>query len=328
VDRVVVDLMPTDALVGHFGTLDRMVATRYGDFVTTFKLLTESATTDRFRVLVQATVSTAGLRRQIAAAGIALDKTPMPKLLLCVSETVDGMAGARYWWQPGRDGAPVWIDTVLRGPLSAKGYAVVDPTPSSALPDAPDLDLAAARTAAGRYGADIVILGSSTARMSENTMGQELKTYKGTVVLRAYRVSNGELLAQAQHEVFASGESDDSGTRAALADAGRAAGDELAVKMAAAWLSAGGSISRIVVSAEGSAEIIDYVMFRRALKKMQGVKAIQTRVMRPGLARFIVDFQGRERDLAQGVVLNEFDRFKLDIYEIEPGSVKVQLIAR
>jgi hypothetical protein len=67
-------------------------------------------------------------------------------------------------------------------------------------------------------------------------------------------------------------------------------------------------------------------MFRRVIKKMQDVEKIKTLEMKPDQAVIEIDYHGTAEVFAKDLMVNPFENFRLDIYEVSGELLRVALI--
>jgi hypothetical protein len=63
------------------------------------------------------------------------------------------------------------------------------------------------------------------------------------------------------------------------------------------------------------------------MKNMPGVEGIQILEILPDQATIMVDYQGEARALADALILNPYDNFGINIYEITQQNLKIAIIS-
>ena len=180
---------------------------------------------------------------------------------------------------------------------------------------------------AADYRAGVVIVGTAISNTAPNTMWTS-RSYTATVKSRALRVVDGVELASTENQAVAGGSDDEAGGRKAIEAASELAAAALAERIAAVWDKAGKSVNTIKIAVEGTRDLANFVMFRRVIKKMPDVETIKTLEMKPDQAVIEVDYQGTAEAFANGLMLNPFENFRLDIYEVSEELLRVALIPR
>ena len=224
------------------------------------------------------------------------------------------------------------VETAMAGTLREKGFLIMERSSISddfthvVLNCLPDFNNREVSDLGAGFGADVVIVGKSVAEIAPNTMGGEIKSYIGTISVRAIRTDTGEVIASITQKAVAANSDDAAGSKKALSDVGILAGETLSSQILAAWQSNVPSLSIVEVIVSGTGNLPNFVKFRRALNDMPGVNAIHIREMRPNEAIITVDFQGDAKNLAEALLLKTFDTFGINISEVSPERLKIELI--
>ena len=64
----------------------------------------------------------------------------------------------------------------------------------------------------------------------------------------------------------------------------------------------------------------------KMMKNMPGVEGIQILEILPDQATIMVDYQGEARALADALILNPYDNFGINIYEVMDKRIKLELV--
>ena len=159
----------------------------------------------------------------------------MPRILVFMAEQKLGEDRPTYWWGDRFDFVVPASETGLTDVLRERGFTVIAHN-NLVEPLNHDLNLSAEDAAAiGKHmTADIVIVGASREETSSNVMNGTIKSYKGSVVAKAYRADTGETIGAVSRTALAAGEHAAETGQEALANAGALAGEELAKHIIAA----------------------------------------------------------------------------------------------
>jgi len=174
--------------------------------------------------------------------------------------------------------------------------------------------------------ADVVIIGTATAEKTSNVMDGTVKTFKGSVSAKAYRTETGKEIAFAARTAVFASENDEMGGREALFNAGMLVGQEMILQLTSAWESESDQQSLVEISIHGTRELANFIKFRKALGKIPGVKAIHIKVMKADESIISVDYEGTAQSLADELLLKTFESFGIDIYEVSPGRLGIELV--
>lgn len=330
VSQVLFDLLPQETVVGNFQLLSERLIEKTDAFVRNYKVLTESTHGDLHRVMVQASVSVRRMKGELKKIGIHTGRRPYPRVLFCMAEKLVSDLSFAYWW--GGDSA--WqtgiAEAQMRQIFKDKGFVLVAPranVASGSLP--PELSVPEAVSIAQQLKAEIVVIGQAEAQEAPNTMAGTIRSFKGTIAARAYRVDSGQQIAQTQRSALTASEEPNTGGREALRNAATLSGEDLVLKIAEVWFSPQSGLSQTKLIVEGiGGNIANFVKFRGMLGTMSGVDNLQLKEMMPDAAVLLVDYQGTARALADALLLQNFDTFGLNITAIEAGSIKLQLVAQ
>ena len=333
-DAAVVELVPPESLVGHFQIINQVTQGQTSDFVQGYKVLGEYQAGKTYRAVVEATISIEAIIGKLASVNIAVGKGQLPRVLFFIAEQNPAGALEYYWWGEGAQFRMSSAERTMANVLTGKGFRVADPArrlPGSEnskadLPAA--IDGASAILLAADYGAKVVVIGTAVSKPAPNTMGASRRSYTATVKARALRVVDGGELAAVENEALAGGSDDVAGGRKAINEASELAAEALAERIASLWSKEGKDLATIKVAVEGTRDLANFVMFRRVIKKMPDVETIKTLEMKPDQVVLEVDYQGTAEAFANGLMLNPFENFRLDIYEVSGELLRVALIPR
>ena len=109
-------------------------------------------------------------------------------------------------------------------------------------------------------------------------------------------------------------------------NAGTLVGQEMILQLTAAWENESSRQSLVEIDIHGTKELANFIKFRKALGKIPGVTAINIKVMKADESIISVDYQGTAQSLADELLLKTFESFGIDIYEVAPGRLSIELI--
>ncbi len=331
-DAAVVELLSPESLVGHFQIINQVIQGQTDDFIQGYKVLGEYQAGKKYRAVVEATISIEAISRKLADVSISVGAQELPKVLFFISEQNPAGALVYYWWGGGSQFRMSAAEKSMGRVLTEKGFLVADPQRSASgtmnrkidFPAA--IDTASALLLAADYGAKVIVIGTAVSRPASNTMGASRRSYAATVQAGAFRVADGTELALVEKEAVVAGSDDVAGGREAIKEAADLAAATLAEHIAAKWGTEGKTLTTIKIAVEGTRDLANFVMFRRVIKKMPDVEKIKTLEMKPDQAVIEVDYQGTAEAFANGLMVNPFEHFRLDIYEVSGELLRVALI--
>jgi len=334
VSLVMVNELTPDRLFMHFQKINEILQNRTDKFIHDYKVLTETRAGRVYRVLVQATVSITALGEQLAGVGIVLGKKSLPKVLFFIAEKKIDDITPRYWWGRHATVYENFAEKALVEVFKEKGFSIVDPQAGAQGMDwgdefqKPELTDQEAINIGFRMQAEVIVIGQAGAQATANTMGPELRSFKGTVTARAIRMDTGQTVASATQSAVTVHTDEFQGCRDALAAAGSVLGEQLAAQISAAWLKEGSQPTQVTMVVKGAQNLKSFEMLRGALEAISGVNEIQILEMKPDEITMMVDFKGNAEALASALMLKTFNTFGLNIYDIMPDSLKIELVPR
>ena len=334
VEFAVADLLPLESMIQNFETLNEILYDNTSEFVEYYKVLTELKSGRTYRVLVQATVSTSVIEQQLMNAGIKVCKKNMPDILFFITEQNFSDISPRYWWSKDLTFVKGYTEIAVTEKMLKNGFSVIDQKSLvineefETLKDKADLSNQDAVSLGAILQADVVIVGNSKADIAPNTMGGDIKSFKGTVLARALRTDTGEEIASTIQTAVSVNKDNIAGGRDALSIAGYLAGSDLASQIVRKWHEeVKKSITTLVIIVEGTRDLSNFVIFRAELNEIPGVDSLQTSEMKADEATIIVNFQGNAKELADALMLKTFESFGINIYEISQSHLRVRLVS-
>ncbi|MBW1834150.1 MAG: hypothetical protein JRI62_04995 [Deltaproteobacteria bacterium] len=334
VEFAVADILPIESMIQNFETLNEILYDNSSEFVADYKVLTELKSGRTYRVLVQATVSTSVIEQQLMNAGIKVCKKNLPEILFFIAEQNFSDISPRYWWSEDLTFFKGYTEIAMTEKMLENGFSVIDQKKLvlneefETLKDKADLSNQDAVSLGAVLQADVVIVGNSKADIAPNTMGGDIKSFKAIVSARALRTDTGEEIASTTRTVVSVNKDNIAGARDALSNAGYLSGSDLASQIAMKWHEeVKKSITTLVIIVEGTRALSNFVIFRAELSEIPGVDSLQTSEMKADEATIVVDFQGNAKELADALMLKNFESFGINIYEISQSHLRIRLVS-
>ena len=334
VEFAVADFLPLESMIQNFEILNEILYDNSSEFVADYKVLTELKSGRTYRVLVQATVSIDAIKEELISVNIKVYKKNLPKILFLIAEQNFSDISQRYWWTEDLTFVKGYTEIAMTEKMLKNGFSVIDQKSLvineefETLKDKADLSNQDAVSLGAILQADVVIVGNSKADIAPNTMGGDIKSFKGTVLARALRTDTGEEIASTIQTEVSVNKDDIAGARDALSNAGYLAGSDLASQIVRKWhKEVKKSITTLVIIVEGTRALSNFVIFRAELNEIPGVDSLQTSEMKADEATIVVDFQGNAKELADALMLKNFESFGINIYEISQSHLRVRLVS-
>ncbi len=332
VEKAIAELLPHEILVQKFYMLNNIFYENTREYIQDYKVLAEAASDKFFRVIVQATVPTERIKERLLNFGITMEEKTLPKILFFITEKSLENILPKYWWGEDFSFSNVFSERAMNEKFKEEGFSIIDhgyevqDMAAESGINKLNLSIQEAVSFGTRLQADVVIIGKSTAEATPNIMGGNLKSFKGTVIVRAIWTDTGEEFAFITKTAVKVDSDEIAGGNDAIVNAGSLIGEELASQIAAAWQKKVEEPLKIEVIVKGTSRLANFVMFRRTLYEMPGIEDVQIREMKSDEATIVVDFKGNSKEFADAIMVKTFDEFGINIYEVSPTSLKIELI--
>ncbi len=330
---VMSDLAPSDALVSNFQSANEILYTHTDNFINDYRVLAETKYENRYRVLVQAKISTSKVKQQLMETGILTIENKKPKVLLLLAEQNIGDIQPHYWWDIQTPEKENKAETILTGILTRKGFVVKGHPNTTTLFETKDLILNTPEPdqntiikLAKLVQADIAIVGRSSAEQSSNTMGGDSHSFKGTLMARAIYISNEGEIGKTVQTANTVNTDKVSGGLDAISQAASLAGEDLAVQLTSSYSKKETEQSSIKIVLEGTRNLSNFVKFRKALSSLNNVGEIRSSEMKSNETTLTVEYRDNINTLAESLMLQSFDSFGINISNVSPGQLNIVLI--
>ncbi|MGB7918986.1 MAG: hypothetical protein WCF40_02930 [Desulfobacterales bacterium] len=331
VGLAVADSLPVDAMVNRYEKLNQQIYENPGHFVQDYKVLTESQQENRYRVMVQATVSGDRIQSELTQSGILQIQKPMPSVLYFIAEQSFENPFPQYWWGRNMPYVNTAAEAAMTETMRGKGFRVVEHGPQVQLmvgqtsADTPEITVDEAVKLGLALHADVVVIGRTVAE-NANSMGSDLRSYRGSIIARAYLTKTGKEIASVIKTTVTAAADQTAGSREALQDVGSQCAADLAALIDDAWQKEGPAADQIDIQLTGTHNLANFVQFRRMLTSVSGVVDVQVKELKTDDAALSVSYRGKPRELADALMLNAFETFSINIHEVMPDRLKIQLI--
>lgn len=324
--------MPPERFAEKFEEIHSILYGNTKKFIRSYKILAESKSGDVYRVLVQATVSEKSVKDRLKAiTDFKAAPEKLPKLLVFILETNSTDDPPVYWWRKNPDGGGI-SEPALEKTLKGMGFEFA----KRALPEdyeppeseTPFIEKEDALRIGSALKADVLVIGKAVAEKSMNTMEDTIHTFRGTVNIRAYLTETGDEIAAASQNHVNVHQDEIEGCKTVLSEAAALAANEIASGIANGWKEARKKANRYKIFVGGTSYLGNFVLFRRGLMSMHGVKEIQLREMKSDEATILVDYKGSAREMADALMLMTFDTFGINLYEITESHLRIELVPK
>lgn len=300
--------------------------------VITYKLLGEMEKANHYVVAVESTLNAGTLEALFSKYRIQNKDKALPRILIFMSEQVPNEILPRYWW--GKNPMPFqsFAQEAFNKVLTEKNYIPMDPPTEEQLQSYEIVfnfihDADAALKVASQLNADVMIMAKAVAEEASNVMGTE-KAYKSTVALEAFQVSSGERLTSFTTDAVVKSDFSQTGISDSLARSGDQAAEILLGRLDAAWSGKASGPQAIATRIEGDDYLSSFIMLRKILNTMSGIKDIQTKELSSDNAVVDIIYQGNGKKLADALMMQTFGSFNLSLSDITDQSLTIKFIPK
>lgn len=305
-------------------------------YIVTYKILGEIKQKDTYIVIVESNVATEKLKTLLTQNSIKRTKNNYPSIVFLISEQIPGEILPKYWWgnnplpySSEAEKALIEIMTNQNFRVAASGNKKPDFEHFGILFETPN-DHQTALLLAGKLNADFVVMGQAVATENANIMADQ-KSYRATLSLKGYDVSSGEKIVSVEKEGAAKSTNDLEGITESLVLAGKQAGETLAPRLEHHWntmnsKSSGPNI--IETKIEGTDYLSSFIMLRKTLDDMSGIKDVQTKELSSDQAFVDILYEGDAKKLADALILKTFDSFGLELSQVTMNSLTIRFLPK
>jgi hypothetical protein len=335
-ERVVAGQLPVEMQVANFANLNHLFYNQTGHYIKDYKVMTETMAEKTYRVLVQATISEKMVADQLLTQGIVQEKKENPTVAIFITEHNGDLEGIVRPdnSMPAHGPSRTTAALAMAETMKKNGFTVVDVKnieELTAQKNELETDGYSRKNLVAlgrRLKADVVIFGRSAWEISQNTIGTDIKSFKGSVSATALRTDTAADIAETRRNGIAVSANEISGSREALSGAGALAGESLSALIAVQWQKmVPVKETSIDIYIEGTETLADFVVFRRILNDTEGVSNIRIKEMASDKAILNVRFAGDAKKLADVLIMNRYQSFGINIYEVLEDQLKIALVS-
>lgn len=339
IDRATGDLMPVSSKIQQFKALNSAFYSEPERFVAGYKVLAETMSGKTYRVLVEATLSMAALRKYLAEAKMLPEEVVSRRILLLIAEQNAEDLAPNFWWGKGLSFAQGACESRVTEVLQQQGFTIVphdqippsaaeEPPGASPLTIGPSPSDAEALALGKRFQAEVVVVAMVTAQSVGNVMGETRKSFKGVFTGRTLRTDTGEKIGDIFRTSVAMGPDPLSGGNQALGDVGMLAAEALAPQAKAAWQKKEEAHISATLFVEGTRNLSNFVIFRNLLKEMPMVSEVDPIGIKLNEATLAVRLKGTTQALADALMLKSNEGFGISISEITEDTIRLALVPK
>ena len=338
VEQAVGAMISSETAVQNFQLLSDKIFSQSQGYIKSYKIVSEGAQEGTlYRVSIQATVATDGLKNDLGALGLLMQKVEKPSVLFMIAEQNIGQEFYIFWWYgkseyKGQSFEMAASETALKEEFLAKGFNVVDSSVATGKIDVSnaykiaDLTDSGAISIGKQLGAEVVVKGKAIAKEGPRTGGSNVGTYLADITVSALRVDNGGVLASTRGHGVSRNISQITGGTEALERAAKEASEKMIEQITKKWTAetSGGGLVQLKVRDIG--EYSNFVKFKDMVQgQVRGVQAVYQRSLEGGTAVLDVEMKGTAQNLADELAHKNVGGSPVKVIGATANTVEVSL---
>jgi hypothetical protein len=205
INQYISGLVPSDLIVSNYKILEEHIFSKIVNFVSSYKVLSESRDGNIYRTSVEVFITVDTLQKALAEAGLIFTRGEYPRVLIMISEeTADG--NFDWWWNRDTEIKKGICGENIANKIKQRGFVFIEPEvvrqklENDASAQNMDLSIDTIRKIGRDNGADIVIYGKGTLRKGEDVEGSTLKSYYAKLLIKALYIETGKTVFEAEDE--------------------------------------------------------------------------------------------------------------------------------
>ncbi|GEM_PF-7095330 len=333
VAKVITNMLTKSDITSNLSMLYDIALNNPQKYILTYRVLAEFENNNHYMVAVESKIDFHALQLLFTKYGLINQKHKKPAVLLLISEKAPGEILSRYWW--GNNPLPyksVTEETIVAYMTNSNICNIVgngDPRPD---PESFGIifksilhDHDAAIKLGRELKADIIVIGSAVAKETFNTMGNE-KSYEADVSLEAFMTDTGDKITSFKTDAIVKSTTDTKGIKNSFVKAGTLAGEKLVSEIEKNWSEQNQAPRTIEVTIKGTDYLSSFIMLKRIMNKMNGIKDIQTKEIGSDQAVADIIFQGNSKQLSDALMLQSFNSFGIEISDVTNNSLTIKFL--
>lgn len=337
VEQAVGAMISSETAVQNFQLLSDKVFSQSQGYIQSYKIVSEGADGTLYKVSIQANVATGGLKNDLGALGLLMQRVEKPRVLFMIAEQNIGQEFYVYWWYGksefrGQSYDMAASETALKEEFLAKGFNVVDSSAATGKIEVSnayriaDLTDSGAVSIGKQLGAEVVVKGKSFAKAGPRIPGSNVGSYVADITATALRVDNGSVIGSARGHGVSRNISEVTGGTEALERAAKEAAGKMVDQITAKWTAetSGGGLVQLKVRDIG--EYSNFVKFKDMVQgQVRGVQAIYQRSLEGETAILEVDMKGTAQTLADEISKKSIGGVPVKVIGATANTVEVSL---
>lgn len=332
VEKAAQELIPEAVLTSSFQLIDPLFYGQAQKYILNYTVRDIYHRDDYCRALVKCEIAGNDMIRHISEAGIILNRTVPPRILLLIQEKIsDREEGSSR----DLEGTPRPINSsrgtaakAMAGNFRNRGFLVLDhpstgfsqEKPATAPDDESDRDQAL--ELARQAGADFVITGRI-----EAVPDKTASSWSGQAVIQAHNISSGQLEEQLRISSSPGEKAGDdlSGAKPALAAAGELVADKLAPSLASAFQRLSGRTRSVSLIVQGEKYLAGLKFLREKMETIPGVSDFQLQEMSVNQAAFKASVTVSSDELAESLAASSGEGGHIRVIDVTEDRIIIDI---
>ncbi len=329
VEQAVGTAVSSDTMTENYKVIHDKILAQTAGYIERYKVISEGAQGDVYRVTIQAEVGKANLMDDLRALGLLHVLKEKPKVMVIIDEKVGGVYGTTGWEGVGQ------AESTIMEKFIGAGFNVVDPamvkaniTRDKALRML-EGDTAASAAEGLKYGAQIVITGKAFSKNAGGKLyGTNMQSLQATLQARVVRTDTAKVISSRSATGAQAHIDELQGGALAIKEASEKLADELMQDIIKQWSGEiYGRSQEITVMVSGLTSYNHLAAIKRFLEKeTQGVKAVHQRSFTGGVAELSLDYGGKSSNIADELAARRFPGFRLEPTNVTPNRIDIRSV--
>ncbi len=329
VEQAVGTLVSSDSMAENYKVIHDKILAQTAGYVQRYKILTEGAEGDIYRVKIQAEVEKTNLMNDLRALGLLHVLKEKPKVMVLFEEKIGGLYGTTAWEDVGQ------AESTITEKLTNAGFNVVDAqtvkaniTRDKALRML-EGDNAAAAAEGLKYGAQVVITGKALSKNAGGKLyGTRMQSLQATLQARVIRTDTGKVISSRSETGTQAHIDELQGGALAIKEASEKLANALIQDIVKQWSSeVYGRSQEITVMISGLVSYRHLSAIKLFLEKeTQGVRAVHQKSYLGGTAELMIDYGGKSSNIADALANQSFTGFRLEPTNVTPNRIDLKAV--
>jgi hypothetical protein len=327
VEQTVGTLVQAQTLVDKYQLISDEIYTKSQGYIKKYTIISEMPDLNQgiLKVTIQADVSVGDIRNDLNAIGLLIERKGKPRMMVIIDEKIGGA-------ESGYSANLSESETVIIQKFTEKGFNFVDEATvkknikrNMALQAIAGDDSAAAAIGL-EHGAEVVIIGSSVAKLAgKGIAGTEMKSIHASVTARAVRADTGEIIASASEKGATAHLDETAGGALAIKKAGEKLSSSLIDQIIAKWSGEVGSQTTVQLTISGI-DFLSLNKFKAVIQsQVRGVLKLNQRSFTAGVAVIDVETKTNAQSMAEELAMKSFETFKVEIIGLSSNKIDIKV---